>query len=85
MGGFGPLLDVCQYFSEKLEISPHNPSGPVSTIASLHAAAVYPAVTSLEVPLIIDNNRAYYLEWISGGTLRIPDGFGWGVEFKDLQ
>ncbi len=80
VGGFGPLLDVCQHFSGKLEISPHNPSGPVATAASLHAAAICPAVTSLEVPLIADNRRAYYLEWLNGGMLRIPDGFGWGLE-----
>ena len=74
------LLDVCQHFSNKLEISPHNPSGPVSTAASLQAAAISSAVTSLEIPLIVDNKKAYYLEWIGGGMLRIPDGTGWGVE-----
>jgi len=63
-----------------VEISPHNPSGPVSTAASLQAAAISSAVTSLEIPLIVDNKKAYYLEWIDGGMLKIPDGIGWGIE-----
>ena len=49
VGGFGPLLDVLKMGAGRIEISPHNPSGPISTAASLHAAAVYPElVRSLE-------------------------------------
>lgn len=78
VGGFGPLIDVAQAFSGRLELSPHNPSGPVSTAASLHAAAICPAITSLEVPLILDPNKAFYLQWMQAGKLQIPDGVGWG-------
>ena len=49
VGGFGPLLDVLKMGAGRIEISPHNPSGPISTAASLHAAAVHPElVRSLE-------------------------------------
>ena len=80
VGGFGPLLDVVRHFSDTAEVSPHNPSGPVPCAASLHAAAISSNVTSVEVPLIIDDKRAYYLEWMDAGCLRIPEGPGWGVE-----
>ena len=44
VGGFGPLLDVMRASSGAIEVSPHNPAGPISTAASLHAAAIYPDV-----------------------------------------
>ena len=44
VGGFGPLLDVIRASSGTIEVSPHNPAGPISTAASLHAAAIYPDV-----------------------------------------
>lgn len=84
VGGFGPLLDVCRYFSDTTESSPHNPSGPVATAASLHAAAACASVTSLELPLIKDRARAYYLEWLESGMLRVPDGPGWGIDAEQL-
>jgi galactonate dehydratase len=84
VGGFGPLLDVCRHFSDKTESSPHNPSGPVATAASLHAAAACATVTSLELPLIKDPARAYYLEWLESGMLRVPDGPGWGIDTEQL-
>ncbi|MGW8369242.1 MAG: enolase C-terminal domain-like protein, partial [Gammaproteobacteria bacterium] len=43
VGGFGPLLDVMRMAQSRAEVSPHNPSGPISTAASLHAVAVLPA------------------------------------------
>jgi galactonate dehydratase len=79
-GGFGPLLDITRHLSKQVEVSPHNPSGPVASAASLHAAALSPGISSLEIPLILDKPRAYYLEWINAGCLRIPEGPGWGVE-----
>src|SRR5690606_27753105 len=42
VGGFGPLLDVIERTAGLAEVSPHNPAGPISTAASLHAAAVHP-------------------------------------------
>jgi len=82
VGGFSALADVTKYFAGKVEISPHNPSGPVSTVASMHIAAISPDVTSLEVPLIVDDKRAYYLEWMDNGYFHIPRNIGWGVQFE---
>lgn len=80
VGGFGPLVRVCR-LAEKLsgQVSPHNPSGPVATYASLHAAAVSPAVTSTELILTSDPQRQPGRELLQDGKLRIPDGPGWGL------
>ncbi len=77
-GGFGPLVDICRRTPASHTVSPHNPAGPVATAASLHAAAVCPAVTSLEMVLIGDPERAYYLDALKGGRLHLPTGPGWG-------
>jgi galactonate dehydratase len=81
VGGFGPLLDTCSLAAEYgVEVSPHNPSGPVSTMASVHAAAVRANVTSLEVPFDRHGERARYAEPIDSGRIRLSDAPGWGIE-----
>lgn len=89
VGGFGPLLDVLKMGAGRIEISPHNPSGPISTAASLHAAAVYPElVRSLEysfqrqpTPLGSPRRgtRAGTGEIVDNGVLVLTDEPGWGV------
>ena len=80
-GGFGPLLDVMRMGAGKIEISPHNPSGPISTAASLHAAAVYPdLVRSLEYSFDRKQTRRSTGETIENGVLLLSDKPGWGVE-----
>jgi galactonate dehydratase len=87
VGGFGPLVRVCR-LAEKLsgQVSPHNPSGPVATYASLHAAAISSAVTSTELIFTSDPQRQPGRELLNDGKLRIPDGPGWGLsaEITDL-
>jgi galactonate dehydratase len=79
VGGFGPLLDVLK-MSEKIEISPHNPSGPISTAASLHAAAVHPElVRTLEYSFQRKYTRGGTGEVIENGVLMLGDEPGWGV------
>jgi galactonate dehydratase len=81
VGGFGPLLDVLARSAGKLEVSPHNPSGPISTAASLHAAAVHPElVRSLEYSFDRMQTRRVTGETIEAGVLRLRDIPGWGVE-----
>lgn len=81
VGGFGPLLRVCELAAGRgIEVSPHNPSGPISTAASLHAAAIHANVASLEYPFDRDCSRACYGEPIDGGAMTISDRPGWGVE-----
>ncbi len=80
-GGFGPLLDVMRMGAGRIEISPHNPSGPISTAASLHAAAVYPdLVRSLEYSFDRKQTRRSTGETIENGVLLLSDKPGWGVE-----
>lgn len=81
VGGFGPLLDVMQRSAGKIEVSPHNPSGPISTAASLHAAAVHPdLVRSLEYSFDRRQTRRATGETIEQGVLLLADKPGWGVE-----
>jgi galactonate dehydratase len=80
VGGFGPLLDVLKMRAGKIEISPHNPSGPISTAASLHAAAVHPElVRSLEYSFQRKYTRGGTGEIIEKGVLLLGDKPGWGV------
>jgi galactonate dehydratase len=80
VGGFGPLLDVLNIGARGIEISPHNPSGPISTAASLHAAAVHPdAVRSLEYSFDRRQTRRSTGERIENGVLLLNDAPGWGV------
>ena len=81
VGGFGPLLDVLEMGEGKIEISPHNPSGPVSSAASIHAAALYPEVVkSLEFPFDRELTRQKYGEQIEGGYLYLSNKPGWGID-----
>jgi galactonate dehydratase len=81
VGGFGPLLDVLQRSRGMIEVSPHNPSGPISTAASLHAAAVYPDVArSIEFSFDRRLSRRSTGERIEQGVLLLSDRPGFGVE-----
>jgi galactonate dehydratase len=81
VGGFGPLLDAMVRSRGKIEVSPHNPSGPISTAASLHAAAVHPDVArSLEYSFDRRQTRRSTGERIEQGMLLLSDKPGWGVE-----
>jgi galactonate dehydratase len=83
IGGVGPLREGVTRFSGRVELSFHNAGGPIGTAASLHAASLTDAVTSLEIPLIADESKAYYLGRLEKGYMRVPEGRGWG-EISDL-
>ncbi len=81
VGGFGPLLGVMKASAGAIEVSPHNPAGPISTAASLHAAAVYPdLVRTLEYTFDRKRTRRATGERVEGGVLLLTDKPGWGVE-----
>jgi galactonate dehydratase len=81
VGGFGPLLDVIKASAGTIEVSPHNPAGPISTAASLHAAAIYPdVVRTLEYSFDRKQTRRRTGERIDNGVLLLNDKPGWGVE-----
>lgn len=83
VGGFGPLLAVLEMANGRIEISPHNPSGPVSTAASLHAAALYPdCVHSLEYAFDRPGSRKQYGEVVERGMLYLTDKHGWGIDVE---
>lgn len=87
VGGFGPLLSVCRAVSGigSTAVSPHNPSGPVGTLASVHAAAVSTTITSIEVPFHIDQARVLYAEYLDKGELKVPGKPGWGLSAETEQ
>lgn len=67
--------------------SPHNPTGPVCTMASLHVALAAPAVDSLEFQL---GESDLALEVVGGvepvlvgGAFAPIDAPGWGIELDD--
>lgn len=81
VGGFGPLLDVLEMGRGRIEISPHNPSGPISTAASLHAGALFPdVVRTLEYAYDSAGSRGATGEVVVDGDLYLTDRPGWGVE-----
>jgi galactonate dehydratase len=81
VGGFGPLLDVMRAGAGAIEVSPHNPAGPISTAASLHAAVVHPdVVRTLEYSFDRNQTRRKTGERVESGVLLLNDKPGWGVE-----
>jgi galactonate dehydratase len=80
VGGVGPLIRLARYCEGQTGVSPHNPSGPIATLASAHVCAAQHNVGALELPLITNPGRAYYSDWLSDGFLRLPCGSGWGSE-----
>ncbi len=81
VGGFGPLLAVLEMAKGRIEVSPHNPSGPVSTAASLHAAALFPeTVRSIEFAFDGAGTRHQTGEQVEGGRLYLSDRPGWGID-----
>jgi len=80
IGGFGPLLNVLKLTEGQIEVSPHNPSGPISSVASLHATALYPeSVLSLEYAFDRSGSRKIYGEYVDNGYLYLNDKPGWGI------
>ncbi len=80
VGGFGPLLDVCAMAAGYgVEVSPHNPAGPVATAASLHSAALRANVSCLELAFDPEGRRAKYGETLQDGQMALGQAPGWGV------
>lgn len=81
VGGFGPLLAALEMAKGRIEVSPHNPSGPISTAASLHAAALFPdTVRSIEFAFDGAGSRRKTGERVENGRLYLSDEPGWGID-----
>ena len=87
-GGIAEMLRIATFaHGHGVAFSPHNPSGPVCTYASLHAAAVAPAVESLELQV---GESDLYFDAVGGarptfvdGAFVVPDAPGLGVSLDD--
>ena len=69
----------------RMAVSPHNPSGPVSTMASVHLAASIPNFLALEYPWGEADWRGQVLapaEVVVGGEIAVParPGLGFGLD-----
>ncbi|MBI3917178.1 MAG: mandelate racemase/muconate lactonizing enzyme family protein [Betaproteobacteria bacterium] len=85
-GGYGEMLRISRNAAQAgIEISPHNPSGPVCTFASLHFCALIPNFLILEH----QTEGSRYQDIIIGqhprpvnGCFAVPKGPGIGVELR---
>jgi galactonate dehydratase len=83
VGGFVPLVAVCEALRPfPVRVSPHNPSGDVATLASLHAAALAPNAAELELPLHSPGHEPVWRALLRDGSLHLPDAPGWGVTME---
>lgn len=72
VGGYREMLRVAQLARQcGTAFSPHNPSGPICNFASLHAAAVAPAVDLLEYQL---GESVLFFDAVHGAGPRLVDG-----------
>lgn len=84
-GGMRPTLDIAVAARDRgMLTSPHNPTGPVCTYASLHVAACAPELPLLELQV---GESALYFDLVHDtrpamrdGCFEIPDLPGLGVE-----
>jgi len=87
-GGIRTTLEIAELASRHgVMTSPHNPTGPVCTYASLHAAACAPDVPLLELQV---GESALYFDVVAGarpafenGCFCIPTGAGLGVDLDE--
>lgn len=72
VGGIGEMLWVADRLSKAgVEVSPHNPSGPIAHAASLHVSAAMPAFDRLEVQF---DETPLFDALVGGGLPRPVDG-----------
>jgi galactonate dehydratase len=76
-----------------VSVAPHNPNGPVGTVAALHLAANLPNFSILEIP---GDDYLWHAQWrdelltdptnvqVKDGHLELPEGPGLGVDLDDV-
>ncbi len=86
-GGIRACVEIGRLAHEHgIELSPHNPSGPVACAASLHAATVMPAFTVLEYAWGEVPWRGQLVsppEEVRDGCLAVPEAPGLGVALNE--
>jgi galactonate dehydratase len=85
-GGISEMLDIADKANKRgVAVTPHNPTGPVATLASAHVCAILPNFHTLEYQWGEIPERSVFVqppEQITGGLLNIPDGPGFGLELN---
>lgn len=87
-GGYGEMLKIAAACDQhSIGFSPHNPTGPVCNLASMHTCAVAPAFLILEHQLA---ESPLYFSAVGGfrprlvnGSFEVPDTPGLGVELDE--
>ena len=86
----GGLLELSRIAAmaeaEGIKVAPHNPSGPVSTAASVQAGAFLGNINYLELQWGEVEWRSDVInppETFRSGTIRVPDTPGFGVELNE--
>lgn len=87
-GGYSEMLNIAETCaSGNVGFSPHNPSGPICNMASVHLCAIAPAFLVLEVqlaesPLYVDVVKGFQPRLVNS-CFEVPDTPGIGVELDD--
>lgn len=84
VGGFAEFQRIAVAANQAgIAVSPHNPSGPVCHVASLHVAAILPNLLNIEHQF--DESPLFFkicaepLPAVTNGTVAAPDGAGLGI------
>lgn len=85
VGSLAAIIELGADFDRhRVELSPHNPNGPICHAASLQVCAALPVVQRLEVQLgeseLFDELVGNALPSRLGGISELPAGSGFGVE-----
>ena len=89
-GGLREMLRIAEYLAERgVDVSPHNPTGPVSHAASLHVCAALRECDMLEVQFdespLFDALCGQAMSRIEDGVAMLPSGTGLGMALdRDL-
>ncbi|RDJ25422.1 hypothetical protein DWF00_15500 [Bosea caraganae] len=88
VGGVAEMLRTAEELQRQgVEVSPHNPTGPVCHAASLQACAALPGFTMLEMQL--DETPLFWelaspaLPGVDGGSSAVPGGSGLGIALDE--
>ena len=71
---------VCKEAKKRgIQVSPHNPSGRVAGLATLHAAVVTQSISIIETTLLSTGGISLAKQNFRFTTLTIPRSPGWGL------
>ena len=87
-GGYAEMLKIAEACARHgVHFSPHNPSGPVCNLASMHVCAVAPAFLILEHQLaespLYSDAVGGFQQKIANGCFELPETPGIGIDLDD--